>query len=179
LIGASSYTLAGQVLFSSGERVELLRAFVTEPPRRHLVINEVLANAVGPEPDTEWIELVNDGAAPASLAGVWLEDSSGSVALPAVELAPGEVALLVSSDFRPSGLDIAAPAETRLVELPSIGARGLSNSGEPLLLVGSEGVLSRFPGLARRNVAASDDDPAAFAEHGAPGASPGAANTFD
>jgi len=56
------------------------------------------------------------------------------------------------------------------------------------MLVGHEGVLSRFPALpaehagwswARRSFDAADDDPTAFSTHGSPGASPGAANHFD
>jgi hypothetical protein len=83
-----------------------------------------------------------------------------------------------------------APLATavRRLELASLGARGLSNTGEALLLVGPEGVVSRFPAfgasraghsIARRSLEAADDDPNAFAEHGAPGASPGAPNTFE
>ena len=34
---------------------------------------------------------------------------------------------------------------TRRLVLANLGTRGLSNSGEGLLLVGSEGGLSRFP----------------------------------
>ena len=33
----------------------------------HVVINEVLANPVGGEPAQEWVELYNDGRAPAVL----------------------------------------------------------------------------------------------------------------
>ena len=74
-----------------------------------------------------------------------------------------------------------------MVRMASLGTRGLSNSGEALLLVGPEGTLSRFPGLvaktaghsmARRTPDAADDDDEAFAEHADPGASPGAPNEF-
>jgi hypothetical protein len=152
------------------------------------VISEVLANAVGAEPESEWIEVVNDSSRRASLADVWLEDAAGSVPLPDVELAPGALALLVGAGFRASALDVPPPPEVQLIELPALGARGLSNSGESLLLVGREGVLSRFPALAapragrslaRRTPATADDDARGFAEHGAPGASPGLPNSFD
>jgi hypothetical protein len=94
----------------------------------------------------------------------------------------------VPAGFRPSLLDAPIAPGTRLVELASLGTRGLSNSGEALLLVGPEGVVARFPLLAashagrswaRRALTTADDDPRAFAEHGTPGASPGAPNTFD
>jgi hypothetical protein len=145
---------------------------------------------VGAEPDSEWVELVNDAARPVSLSELWLEDAGGAFPLPAgeSELGPGEHVLLVGSSFRASALDVPLAANTRLIRLPSLGARGLSNSGEPLLLVGREGVLSRFPAIAaeragrsmaRRTPATADDDPAGFAEHGEPGASPGAPNSFE
>jgi hypothetical protein len=75
-----------------------------------------------------------------------------------------------------------------VLELPSLGERGLANSGEALLLVGAEGVVSRFPALtaahpgvswARRTPDAPDDLTSSFAEQGRPGASPGKPNLFD
>ncbi|HYJ10429.1 MAG TPA: lamin tail domain-containing protein [Polyangiaceae bacterium] len=183
-----SYELLGQVVFGSGEQSPVATRFKTRPAQRHLVISEVLANAVGAEPESEWIEVVNDSSRRASLADVWLEDAAGSVPLPDVELAPGALALLVGAGFRASALDVPPPPEVQLIELPALGARGLSNSGESLLLVGREGVLSRFPALAapragrslaRRTPATADDDARGFAEHGAPGASPGLPNSFD
>ena len=71
----------------------------------------MLANPAGPEPASEWIEVVNDSARTASLADVWLEDSGGHARLPEGELAPGEIVLLVGADFRESGLDDADPAD--------------------------------------------------------------------
>jgi hypothetical protein len=188
LTPGSSYELTGQVVFASGEQSQVASHFTTRPVQRHLVINEVLANAVGAEPESEWVEVLNDSSRHVSLAGAWLEDSAGSVPLPAVELGPGALVLLVGAGFRPSGLDVPPPSDVQLVELPALGARGLSNSGEPLLLVGRDGILSRFPALsaaragrslARRLPATADDDASGFAEHGAPGASPGLPNSFD
>lgn len=184
----SEVTLAGSVLSSDGELVPFRALVTTTAARRHLVLNEVLANPLGPEPDAEWLELVNDSDEPASLSGLWLEDSSGHVQLPDALLAPGELALLVSESFRVSGLDVPVPAEVRLLRVPSLGARGLSNGGEALMLVGREGVLSRFPLLAapragrswaRRALDSADDDAAAFVEHAGVGASPGAPNVLE
>jgi hypothetical protein len=188
LAPSTEVELTGWVLSSAGERELLHTRITTAPARRHLVLNEVLANPAGPEPDGEWIELVNDSARPASLSGLWLEDSSGHVQLPDAVLGPGEMALIVSDRFRASGLDVPVPQSVRLLRVPSLGARGLSNQGEGLLLVGSEGVVSRFPllaaahaghSLARRTLDGSDDDPAGFAEQGAVGATPGAPNVFE
>ena len=188
LAPASEISLSGSVLSSFGEQQSFRESVTTRPAARHLVLNEVLANPLGPEPDAEWIELVNDSERPASLAGLWLEDSGASVALPDVELEAGEIVLLVGEAFRASGLDVPLPESVRLVRLPSLGARGLSNSGEALLLVGREGVVSRFPllatphagrSVARRNLDGADDDPAGFGEHAGQGASPGAPNVLE
>lgn len=188
LLPASTVTLAGTVLSSEGELTTFGVTVTTAMARRHLVVNEVLANPLGPEPEAEWLELVNDSERATSLAGVWLEDSAGTVQLPDEVLAPGELVLVVSQGFRASGLDVPVPENVRLLRVPSLGARGLSNGGEALMLVGREGVLSRFPlltaahagrSLARRTLDGADDDAAGFGEHAGPGASPGAPNVLD
>ena len=116
-----------------------------------------------------------------------LDDGSESVPLPPESIAPGELVLLVPRGFRASSLDVPV-GDARRIELPSLGARGLANGGEALLLVGPDGVVSRFPSvvsngagrsIARRSPSSPDDDASAFAPSGAPGASPGAANAFD
>jgi hypothetical protein len=188
LVAGEQVELRGSVLSASGSRQTLDLRVTTGPALRHLVLSEVLANPLGPEPGSEWIELVNDSDQAVSLAGLWLEDAGGRAFLPEAELAPRETALLVNAGFRSSSLDAPLAPSVRLLELASLGERGLSNTGEALLLVGPEGVVSRFPAfganhagrsIARRFFDAADDDPSMFAEHGEPGASPGAANTFD
>jgi hypothetical protein len=188
LVPDTELTLAGRVISSEGRATRLQLTVRTASVQRHLVLNEVLANAVGPEPESEWIEVVNDSDLPAQLSGVWLEDGAGRVRLPAERLEPHEIALLVPASSRESSLDVSAALGTRRLELPSLGQRGLSNSGELLQLVGPEGVLSRFPMLpaphagrsvARRALDGTDDDPRGFAEHAAPGASPGALNAVE
>jgi hypothetical protein len=183
----SQVELIGSVLSSAGAHEPLRATFTTGPARRHVVLNEVLANPAGPEPDAEWLELVNDSDRPTSLSDLWLEDSSGHVRLPDAVLGPGEIALIVGDGFRTSGVDVPVPDGVRLLRVPSLGARGLSNQGEGLLLVGPEGVVSRFPllpaphagqSLARRTLDGSDDDRAGFAEQSV-GATPGAPNVFD
>lgn len=161
----------------------------TAEARPHVVLNEVLANPVGPEPAQEWVEITNDGATPVELGGYQFDDGSAAVALPEHALAPGQHALLVSPAF---SLDVAgdvAPApKTVLLRLPSLGKAGLSNAGEPLRLLDPEGrVVSRFPALpaskagvswARVRPDAPDEDPTAFQRHPEPGASPGAPNVW-
>jgi hypothetical protein len=188
LVAGEQVELLGSVLSADASSQTLDLHVTTGPALRHVVLSEVLANPLGPEPGSEWIELVNDSGQAVSLAGLWLEDAGGRAFLPETELAPRETVLLVNAGFRVSSLDVALPPAVRLLELASLGVRGLSNSGEALLLVGPEGVVSRFPvfgashagrSIARRYFDTADDDPSAFSEHGAPGASPGAANTFD
>jgi hypothetical protein len=184
----SEVTLSGSVLSGEGGLTPFVFTTWTSAPRLHLVLNEVLSNPVGPESTGEWIELSNDSSFAAPLSGLWLEDSGGRVALPDVELLPGELALLVAEGFATSTADVPVPAEVRLIRLPTVGVRGLSNSGEPLSLVGPGGVISSFPALAapragrslaRRVPGAPDGVAASFGEHGGRGASPGAANAFD
>lgn len=184
----TSYVLRGHLLTSDADSRAFELELTTTARARHLILSEVLANPLGPEPASEWIELVNDSDEPVELGGLWLEDTTNRSFLPHELLAARESVLLVPSGFRPSALDVTIATGTRLLELTSLGARGLSNAGEALLLVGPGGVVARFPALAaphagrslaRRALDGSDDDPAAFAEHGGPGASPGAPNRFD
>jgi hypothetical protein len=185
LASDQSFGLAGFVVSSSGVRREFSSVVETQAARRHVVLNEVLANPLGQEPGSEWIEIVNDADTPASLSGLFLEDSGGSIALPEASLEPGEHVLLVGEGYTQLALDVPAVSGTKLLTLPELGTRGLTNSGEALLLVGSEGVVSRFPilpskqagvSVARRSPSAADDEAGSFAAHAAPGASPGAAN---
>ncbi len=184
----TSVILEGSVLTSSGRRDDFELSVQLGPARRHVVLNEVLANPLRDEASGEWIEIINDSATVAQLGGLWLEDTTGHAALPMAELEPGELALLVAPGFHATAPDVLVPAHTRVLELSSLGERGLANSGETLLLVGEEGVVSRFPALnaahagvswARRTPDAPDDQASSFAEQPRPGASPGEANRFD
>lgn len=161
----------------------------TAEARPHVVLNEVLANSVGPEPAQEWVEITNDGATPVDLGGYQFDDGSAAVPLPEYALAPGQYALLVSQAFSLDAPGDVAPApKTVLLRLPSLGKAGLSNSGEPLRLLDPDGrVVSRFPALAASKAGVSwarvrpdapDDDPTAFQRHSEPGASPGAPNVL-
>ena len=163
---------------------------VLDAPRPHLVLNEVMANPLGVEPDQEWIEIVNDGTTVTNLGGFTLADVGGEVVLPDFALSPGDFVLVVSEAFDPaSRWDMAPAPGTPLVRVASLGKNGLANSGEPLELWSPDGVVvSRWPRLpkpkagisvARRTPASLDDDPGSFALHAADGASPGAPNQVD
>lgn len=155
----------------------------------HVVINEVLANAVGPEPAQEWVELFNDGRTAVDLEGWTLEDVGGIALLPADSLAPGQFAVVVGDTYdAASGYDVAPAPGTVLLRVPHVGKNGLSNSGEPLRLVSPDGQAeSSFPAvaaaragvsIARRDPATPDADLTGFGEHASPGASPGAPNVL-
>ncbi|WP_437969932.1 lamin tail domain-containing protein [Sorangium sp. So ce260] len=120
---------------------------MTLAPMPHVIINEVLANPVGPEPAQEWVELYNDGEVSAELTGYVLADVGGRTELPSISLEPGAYALVVNEAFvSDDELDPPAPPETLLVRVPRLGSHGLSNSGEPLKLMdGGGAVLSRSP----------------------------------
>jgi hypothetical protein len=139
----------------------------------HLVLNEVLANPVGPEPAQEWVEIVNDGAAPAELAGYVLVDLGGETLLPAATLQPGRFALIVNETFvENDGYDVPPAPSTQILRVPKLGQGGLANGGEPLLLRAPDGaVASRFPlapkpkagmSVSRRDPGEPDARPQAF-----------------
>ena len=117
-----------------------------------------------------------------------IEDAGGLTLLGAHRLEPGAFVLVVGEDYdATSDLDVTPPAGTALLRVPRLGQNGLSNGGERIILRDAAGAeLSRFPAMAasagqsvaRKQPYSLDDDPTAFAEHGPPGASPGAPNAF-
>lgn len=151
----------------------------TAPPSAHLVVSEVYADALGPEPEQEWVEICNDGLAASPLEGWILADNGGETVLPAATLAPGACALVVHEDFDARyPWDAIPPEGTLLLRVPEIGKNGLANGGEPLELRDPEGaVRSRFPpvpkpkaghSVVRVALDAVDDDPASFVRTDAP-----------
>lgn len=154
----------------------------------HLVLTEVLANPLGPEPAGEWVELSNAGRAPVFLGGYLLVDGTGETPLPPVELSAGQVAVIVNESYVPQPeLDPVPVASSLPLVVPRLGEGGLLNSGEMLTLLAPDGrQVSRMvagetragQSWARRHLL-FPDVAAGFASHGAPGSSPGAANSFD
>jgi hypothetical protein len=170
-----------------GRRRDVVGQFLTLAPRAHLAINEVYADANGPEPQQEWLELVNSGTVAENLAGYVLEDVGGETELPAVIVEAGAYAVIVNADYVPDPeLDIVAEPSALLLRVERLGKSGLSNSGELLRLQSPTGeVVSRFPmrpqpkpgiSVARRAPWSMDGDSSAFGLHRAPGASPGSPN---
>jgi hypothetical protein len=151
----------------------------TAPASPHLILSEVYADALGPEPQQEWVEIHNDGLVAAELEGWVLADNGGETVLPAAILVPGQTALVVREDFDEDYLwDATPPPGTLLVRVPEIGKNGLANGGEPLELRDAGGdVVSRFPpipkpkaghSVVRIHPKAIDDDPASFVRSDAP-----------
>ncbi|MCA9673124.1 MAG: lamin tail domain-containing protein [Myxococcales bacterium] len=136
----------------AGNVVVRTLSVVAPPAAPALVISEVLANPHGAEPAQELVELVNRGAAPLRLGGYRIDDGDdgeGARVLPDVELAPGQRALLVGASWRASSTRDPAPREgALLVRLDGpIGALGLANAGEPLVLRDAQGhIVSSYGG---------------------------------
>jgi hypothetical protein len=158
----------------------------TQPPQPHVVINEVFSFPLGPSPAQEWVEILNDGPAPAELGGYVLRVGSGATPLPDATLAPGAFALVVSEDYVPAdGVDASPAPGTLILQAPHLGKKGLSHAGVALALIDGDGrTISSFPAkpkpkqgssVARRSPSAPDVLPGSFAT--AP-PTPGRTNTF-
>lgn len=159
----------------------------TSSPIARIVINEVMANPVGPEPQQEWVELYNDGSTSAQLTGWQLQDASGAITLPSARIMPGQFALIVAHDYDPHcWLDTPAPPSVQLIRVPQVATGGISNSGEPLRLVDATlREVSRIPAIASKRAGhsiarvtpqAPDDAPESFRLH-PNGGTPGTHNT--
>jgi len=144
---STSITMDVVALDNRGEALHATFSATTLPPMPHVVLNEALANPLGPEPQQEWVELVNDGLAPADLAGYVLADVGGETPLPQAVLSPGAYALIVNETFDESGESDPPPApETLILRVPKLGKSGLSNEGEALkLLDANKATVSRLP----------------------------------
>jgi hypothetical protein len=189
LVPGASARLELTVVDRAGRATRLETVVETSAPVPHLVLNEVMANPLGPEPEQEWIEIANDGSEPVALGGFVLEDAVAAAPLPDASLAPGELALIVTDAYDAErGFDVGPAPGTPLLRVAAL-ASGLSNAGEPLQLRAPDGrIVSRFPAdpapeagrsVARRQPWTLDDDAAGFARHADPGASPGAPNLLE
>ena len=119
---------------------------VTKSLSAHVLLNEVMANPVGPEPHQEWVELYNDGMVDTSLAGYRILDIGGDAVLPDVLLPAGQFAVVVNESYvEDDEVDVVPPPDAILVRIAALGKSGLSNSGELLRLLDPEGnTISRF-----------------------------------
>ncbi len=156
-----------------------------------VVINEVLFDPLGPEPQQEFIELYNTGADEVSLEGWTIADEGGTDLLaPPAPLLPEGYALIISEGYEPgAGGDPPPRAGALMIQLDgSIGSAGLRNSGEEITVLDSTGnVVSMVPAPAsspgagtsieRVNPLAPDGDPANWTPNAAESATPGGPNS--
>ena len=121
-----------------------------------LVITEVLGNPAGSEYTQEFVELQNLEAEPVSLAGMTIEDNTGSDVLPDVTVPAGGFAVLVAETFvLDDGKDPPPRDSAILVRVSGrLGADGLSNSGEPVRLVKDGFVVSQYGGWVNTSASA-------------------------
>jgi hypothetical protein len=123
----------------------------TTEPLAPLTITEICADAEGPEPAQEWVEIANVGDAAVSLEGLAISDRDDLAGTPLGStrvLVPGARVILVGEGFDP---DLAgAPPGAPLVTVGrTIVASGLANGGEPLYLRDAQGHrLAHVPALA-------------------------------
>lgn len=149
LAPSAEFQVNATLLDLRGDLHHLSGSATTTAPQPHVVLSEVLADAFGPEPASEWVELYNDGSQPVLLAGWTLEDSQGPTVLPDFELTPGAFALLANENLDTSA-DEPVPAGCQVVRVPKLGKSGLSNQGEALSLRDAEGnLLAHFPASPR------------------------------
>ncbi len=116
----------------------------TTPPLANVTITEVRADARGPEPRQEYVELLNSGTVPVPLEGWSLSDRvdrEGDVLGAVPSLAPGARALLVAAAFDPEHPDDPpVPEGVPLIRVDgTLASGGLSNAGEPLFLRDADG----------------------------------------
>jgi len=133
----------------AGNSADAALALHLPPKIPRLVITEVLANPAGSEYTQEFVELENLEADPVSLDGMLIEDKTGSDVLPDLAVPAGGFALVVAANFvMDDGKDPVPRDGTVIVPVSGrIGADGLSNDGEPVWLVSSEGaVVSQYGG---------------------------------
>ena len=102
-------------------------------------ISEVLADPLGPEPDAEWVELLNYGEQPIALRGFAISDRPDELGTRIerdVVMPAGARALLVSDAFgAATGFDVPPAAGALLVPVgASLTRSGLANAGEALYL---------------------------------------------
>ncbi len=123
----------------------------TMAPMPHVVLNEVMANPLGPEPHQEWVELYNDGAVEAPLGELRISDIGGETALPAALLPPGRFAVVVNESFVVDDeVDVPPAEDAMVVRVPALGKSGLANGGEMVRLLDARSrILSRFPAIPK------------------------------
>jgi hypothetical protein len=131
-----------------------LQTFTTVAPLPRVVISEVMAAPPSPEPEAEYIELLNQGPGVAVLDQMSLVADDGLVrpllASPPpvpVQLAPGGRALAVGSEFNPARYSLPAGLPVLRASTQRLLGRGLADDAPPAFRLMLQAIeLSRFPG---------------------------------
>lgn len=123
---------------AGNERTERL-ALRTLAPLATISLVEIRADALGPEPQQEFIELLNYGNEPVDLLGFVLDDRADAIGTPIARsliVAPQTRVLLVADNFDASDpRDVAPPPGTPLLRVGrALAGSGLSNAGSALFL---------------------------------------------
>ena len=139
-----SVTLDLAILDAAGNESARTLTLPLESDLATLSITEVRADPSGPEPAQEFVELINFGEAPVSLAGFSLADAAdeaGTRIDSDARVFPSARVLLVADDFdAASPLDVAPAAGAQLVRIgKSLTRGGLLNAGEALFLRDADG----------------------------------------
>jgi hypothetical protein len=164
-------------------------AFDSGTPLPALVLSETYADPVGPEPEQEFIEVVNVGDGAVVLDGLAVADGAGTgePIAGAPPLPAGAYAILVHPAFVPGGGDPAPAPGAAVVRLAGpIGSNGLLNAGETVSIVDAAGrtvtiapdLLPPRTGVSieRTDLAADPYDAGSWAHNPSSSATPGAAN---
>jgi hypothetical protein len=143
--GGEAVVLRAEDLAGNAAERELLVGLGEDIEAPLLGLGEILANPRGPEPQQEFVELVDlrsEGAVQA-WSGLVLADREAAVitgdegdALPEFSTRPGERVLVVAAGYDANeGSDVAPATGTTLVRVDgSLAAGGLKNAGEPVSL---------------------------------------------
>jgi len=140
---------------SAGNQTAASLRLRTLPALPALSVSEVLADPHGPEPQQEFVELVNYGAHAIDLLGFSLDDRLDMLGEPiarSVELAAGARALLVPDAYDATETrDVRPPPGALLVRVgAALASAGLRNAGEALFLRDALGRrISAAPGALR------------------------------
>lgn len=144
-LGAETTTsLLFRVRSLSGAETTLTTPLTTTHELPRVVIDEMRADALGPEPAQEFVELWNVGEVSVDLAGYQLADAADRAGdpLPAgCVIAPHGRALVVPDAFDAYlAIDTPPIPGVPLCRIgASLGSSGLANSGEPLFLRDADG----------------------------------------
>lgn len=141
----------------AGNRADSVGLPVHLPPKLpRLVITEVLGNPAGSEGTQEFVELRNLEPEPVSLAGMTIEDKTGSDALPDVIVPAGGFALVLPEAYVLDDGKAPPPRENTVLARVSgkLGADGLANAGESARLVKGGYVVSQYGGWVNTNATA-------------------------